>query len=68
MRSVKWIERGPRMTRIEGYCAVKNATNVDCVETACGMFVHFSLGVERRKATCPQCLARLVGTGDVGVP
>ena len=59
MRSVKWIEWGPRMQRIKGYCAVKNAKNVDSVETICGMFVLFSSGVERRKPTCTACLAKL---------
>jgi hypothetical protein len=52
IRCIKWIDR--KLNK-EGYCAVIDARNVDCVKTLCGHFVMFSSGVVTADPTCEEC-------------
>lgn len=60
---VQWAERaGFELTGKTLWCRAKNqdlGPDIDwSVETACGYVVTLPWGIERRPATCPDCIAR----------
>ena len=57
---MKWIERG-RDLRVSafGWCAVSDDSDVDNVQTKCGMVVWCAGEFKNGRPTCEECLTRL---------